>query len=277
VVEKTIKSAVLSTRNATHLFEEAFFFSDQTFVHPTAIIGENVTLEDNVKIGPFCTVIGNVTIKSGTRLHPHATIGFPAQAKGVYKSLGTIVIGTNCEIREFATIHASRFQDGATTIGNNCYIMNYAHVGHDCTLEDNVKLVNHASLGGHTYLEHDAYIMAGSATHQFCRVGQFTALAPFSGIRQDVPPFCLLSGQPARFYGLNLVGLKRAGFSGTTISALKHVTKLFYSDMLDANTIITRADNEAWGQDEAVHTFLAFIQASTRGISRRLRSEDVQP
>lgn len=251
-------------------FEEAFFHSSETYIHPTAIVGEHVKLGSNVKVGPFCVIVGNVTIGDNTRLHAHVTIGFPGQVTGLLESLGSIHIGKNCEIREFVTIHAARTAQGSTRIGNNCYLMNFAHVSHDGVLEDNVTLINNASLGGHTHIEKNAIVMANSATHQFSRIGQFTALAPFSGIRQDLPPFCLFSGQPAHFYGLNLIGLKRAGFSRESIYALKHVTKLFYQEKLPLEAITTLADQEpTWGSDAAVKTFLHFIANSSRGVSKK--------
>jgi len=250
-------------------FEEAFFNLNQTYIHPTAIIGDNVILEDNVKIGPYCVVVGNVIIKSGTRLHAHVVIGFPAQNIGTQYSLGALEIGKNCEIREFATIHASKYPHGKTIIGDNCYIMSYAHVSHDCVLENNVTLINSVNLGGHTHIEKNVIIMANSATHQFCRIGQFTALAPFSGIRQDLPPFCIFNGQPAGFAGLNLIGLKRAGLSQENINGLKHVTKLLYQDKLLLSVIEAQAACESWGQDTYVQYFIAFVKNSSRGVSRK--------
>jgi UDP-N-acetylglucosamine acyltransferase len=251
-------------------FEEAFFSSTQTYIHPTAIIGSQVKLGNNVKIGPFCTVIGNVTIGDNTRLHANVNIGFPGQVLGLKDSIGSITIGNNCELREFVTIHGSRNKDGATKIGNNCYLMNFAHVSHDGVLEDNVTLINNVSLGGHTHIEKNAIVMANSASHQFCRIGQYTALAPFSGIRQDLPPYCLFSGQPARFYGLNVIGLRRAGISRDSINALKHVTKLFFQDKLSLDEIYAQAQtDQTWGNDQYVHVFLSFIKNSSRGVSRK--------
>lgn len=251
-------------------FEEAFFSSQSTYVHPTAIIGDKVTLGENVKIGPNCIVIGNTTIGDNTRLYSSVTVGFPAQVLGLTESHGTISIGRDCEIREFVTIHAARAPGGKTEVGNNCYLMNYCHISHDCILEDNVTMVNNVQLGGHTHVENHAFLMASAATHQFCRIGQFTALAPFSGIRQDVPPFCLFNGQPAAFSGLNLIALKRSGMTSEAINSLKHVSKLFYQDKLSLEIIKDLAQKEhEWGSNPSVLTFIKFIEQSTRGVSRK--------
>ena len=254
-------------------FEGAFFHSSETYVHPTAIVGEHVSLGKGVKIGPFCTVVGNTTIGDGTRLHGHVTVGMPAQVVGVLQNHGKISIGQNCELREFVTVHAARTETGQTRIGDSCYLMHYAHVSHDSVVGNNVVLNPNVNLGGHTEVEDRAVVMTGSATHQFCRIGTLTALAPFSGIRQDIPPFCMFNGKPAAFFGLNVIGLKRNGAGRDNINALKHVTKLFYQDKLPQQAILDAAAVEpTWGHDPFVKQFLAFIISSSRGISRRCGS-----
>lgn len=251
-------------------FEEAFFHSSETYVHPTAVVGKQVTLSKGVKIGPFCTVIGRTFIGDNTRLHAHVTIGFPGQVVGITESLGTITIGSNCDLREFVTVHAARTNEGATVIGNNTYIMHYSHIAHDAVIGNHVVINPNVNLGGHTIVEDRAIIMTGSATHQFCRIGTFTALSPFSGIRQDLPPFCIFSGKPAGFFGLNAIGLKRNGFSAASINALKHVTKLFYQEKLPLQSILQTSQAEpTWGADEHVQQFLTFVTNSSRGVSRR--------
>jgi UDP-N-acetylglucosamine acyltransferase len=252
-------------------FEDAFFKGSETFIHPTAVVGSSVKLAPNVKIGPFCVVVGTTSIGANTRLHAYVSVGLPGQVTGLKDSLGTIEIGAHCELREFVSIHASRTATGSTKIGNNCYLMNFAHASHDVVLEDNVTLINNVSLGGHVHIEKNAIVMAHSASHQFCRIGMYAGLAPMSGIRQDLPPFCLYSGRPAGFYGLNLIGLKRGGFSRESINALKHVTKLFFQDKLSLEKIDELALSEpAWGSDQHVATFINFIKSSQRGVSRRV-------
>lgn len=259
----------IEAKKGASAFEEAFFNLNETYIHPTAIIGNDVELGQNVKIGPFCVVLGKTKIGDGTRLHANVSIGFPAQNIGTKASLGIIQIGQNCEFREFSSLHASKYEDGQTTVGNNCYVMNYSHIAHDCIVENNVTLINNVSLGGHTHVENNAFLMAYSATHQFCRVGQFTAIAPFSGARQDLPPFCLFNEQPAAYAGLNVIALKRAGFSFESIDALRHVTKLFYNQKNFLSKIKEFAAKESWGNDPHVQHFIKFIEASKRGVSMR--------
>jgi UDP-N-acetylglucosamine acyltransferase len=255
-----------STKAST--FEEAFFCLHDTYVHPTAIVGSHVELDKNVKIGPHCILMGNVFVGSGSRLHANVIVGTPAQTLETKKSFGKIIIKKNCEIREFVTIHASRYTHGETIVGNNCYLMNFSHVSHDSILEDQVTLVNNVSLGGHTYVEKNAILMAGTATHQFCRIGRCAALAPFSAIRQDLPPFCLFNGKPAAFAGLNMVGLRRNGLKLENIAALKSVTRLFYQKKNSFDKIENQALREPWGNDIYVQEFMKFIKSSKRGVSR---------
>jgi UDP-N-acetylglucosamine acyltransferase len=268
-----VNDNIIKAKRGASGFEEAFFHSNDTYIHPSAIVGDNVELGNNVKVGPFCVIAGNVKIGDNTRLHANVMVGFPAQNIGTKESYGNIEIGQNCELREFVTIHASKYPDGLTKIGNSCYIMNYSHVSHDSILEDNVTLINNVSLGGHSYIEKNAFLMAYAATHQFCRVGTFTAVAPFSGARQDLPPFCLFNEQPAAYAGLNIIALKRAGFSSETINALKHVTKLFYNEKMFITKIKEIVANEPWGNNPQVQHFLNFIENSKRGVSMRAVSD----
>ena len=274
-------SASLHPFDLNESFEASFFNPEVTYIHPTAIIGKNVTLETGVKIGPYCVIVGNVTIGKGTRLHSHVTIGFPAQDTGTYESIGTIKIGNHCEIREFATIHASKKNNNPmlsndTVIGDNCYIMSYAHVSHNCVLENNVVLTNNAALAGFSYLEQHVRLMAYTGVHQYCRIGKYSVIAPFSGTRQDVPPFCMLNGLPGVFSGLNRVGLRRVGYDSTSINALNTITKLFYTKKLLLPELEAELATQGILELEVIQDFLSFVKKSERGVSRKSTFESVE-
>jgi UDP-N-acetylglucosamine acyltransferase len=251
-------------------FEEGFFNLEKTYIHPTSIIGKNVTIADNVKIGPFSTIVGNISIDSGSRIHGYTSIGMPAQDTNTCQSLGKITIGKNCEIREFVTIGAPLKNDGTTYIGNNCYIMNFSHIAHDVTLEQNVILINNVNLAGHVHIEKHCMLMANTAIHQFCRVGAYSALAPFSGMRQDITPFSLFNGTPGKFAGLNVIGLRRSGFSPEERGHIKTVTKLFFQEKLSIDKIkeITEQDDQL-KNSTPVKQFVEFVKNSSRGIPRK--------
>ncbi|MBD3273522.1 acyl-ACP--UDP-N-acetylglucosamine O-acyltransferase [Candidatus Dependentiae bacterium] len=266
---KTLKKSLI--KNHLNQFEEDFFNSKKTYIHPSAIVGKNVQLGNNVKIGPFSVLTGNIEIADNSVIHSHVSIGSPAQNLETSNSLGKIKIGKNVRIREFSRVGASKFENGQTTIGDNCYIMSYCHVGHDVTLEKNVTLINNVNLGGHVHVGKNAFLMANTAAHQFCRIGEYCSLAPYSAIRQDLPPYCMFSGLPAKFFGLNLIALKRAKFSRESINAIKHVAKLFYQDKFLLKDIINKAKEEiSWGNNNFVKNFLNFIENSNRGVSRKI-------
>ena len=270
IQEKTVDIKREKIEKKASSFEEAFFNLKTTYVHPTAVIGDHVTLEEGVKIGPGCVIIGNVHIGAHTSLYAHVSVGFPGQVLGLSQSHGTIKIGSNCTLREFVTVHAPRHAEGSTRIGNNCYIMNYSHVGHDCHIHDNVTMINNVNLGGHTVVESHAFLMANAASHQFCRIGSYASIAPFSATRQDLPPYCLFDGRPTRFAGLNIIALKRALFSPQAINALKHVAKLFFQDKLPFATIKEHVQHdESLSSTPSVQHFMQFIEKSERGESRQ--------
>ena len=210
-------------------FEEVFFNSNsEVFIHQTSYVGPQVQLDANVKIGPFCTIVGEVNIGSGTRLYGNVSIGMPAEDRNTFIPQGLITIGKQCHIREFVSINASKYPDGKTIIGDNCYIMNFCYISHDAILESSVTLINGVNLGGHTYLENNVTMMANSATHQFCRIGEYSALSAYSATSQDIPPFCLMNGIRASFFNINRISLKRNDFSQENINCIKKITKLFF-------------------------------------------------
>jgi Acyl-[acyl carrier protein]--UDP-N-acetylglucosamine O-acyltransferase len=252
-------------------FDKSFFIEPGTFIHPTAIVGKNVFLGENVKIGPYSLLTGNITIDSGTRIHGFSTIGMPAQDINTKLPLGKVEIGKNCEIREFVTISSPKVDANTTSIGDNCYVMNFSHVAHDVVLEHNVTLINSVNLGGHVHVGHHTMLMANSAIHQFCKVGPYCALAPFSGMRQDLPPFCMFDGAPGKFAGLNVVALKRAKISTEDLNNIKHVTKLFFQDKLPIEAIesqLGELHNNVYVQE-----FMNFVKNSPRGITRKTRGD----
>lgn len=269
----------------SNTFEKGFFCSEDTYVHHTSILGPNVSLGKNVKIGPYCTVIGNVSIGSNTKIYQNVCIGFPAQDVGTSQPLGKIEIGENCNIREFTTIHSSKKNNGVTFIGNNCYIMNFCHIAHDVVMGNNVILINNVNIGGHSIVQDGVMLMANSAVHQFCKIGRLSCLTPYSGTRQDLPPFCMFAGQPGKFSGLNTVALKRASIPGESIDAIKHVSKLFYQDKisiekiknLDSTNLDSKTENESGFtesglKDSYAREFLDFLINSERGVSRKVFS-----
>ncbi|MGD1997632.1 MAG: hypothetical protein PVJ92_01815 [Candidatus Dependentiae bacterium] len=248
--------------------EHAFFSAAGTYIHPTAYVGPQVSLGENVKIGPYSLITGDVTIDDDAHIYGHVVIGSTAQDAHTHRPMGKVIIGEKSVIREFATIDAPKSEDGITRLGAHNYCMHFAHIAHDVTTGDHVTLTNNAQIAGHAIIEDHVLIMAHAAVHQRCRIGTYSALAPFSGCRQDIPPFCLFAHQPAAYAGLNRVKLKRMQLSSESINALKRVAGLFYQEKLPLKEIQSICMTESWGTDQYAQSFIQFIADSRRGISR---------
>ncbi|MDW7972354.1 MAG: acyl-ACP--UDP-N-acetylglucosamine O-acyltransferase [Thermodesulfovibrio sp.] len=255
-------------------------------IHKTAIVSPKAEIDKEVFIGPYCIIGDNVKIGRGTRLinhvqiegiteigenciiYPFTTIGFPPQDIK-YKGEPTgVKIGNNNIIREYVTIHrASVSGDGWTEIGDGNFIMAYVHIAHDCKIGNHVIMANLATLAGHVEVEDFAFIGGLVAVHQFTRIGAYAMIGGFSGVGQDVPPFTMASGPRAKLYGLNLVGLKRRGFSDETINILKKAYKILFRDKLQLKEAIEKVKRELPQIPEIIH-LLEFIEKNKRGICR---------
>jgi UDP-N-acetylglucosamine acyltransferase len=263
-------------------------------IHETAIIGEGVELGEGVTIGPYCligdgvrigkgtTIANNVVIEGDTeigedcRIFPFATIGLPPQDVKYGGEPTGVKIGNRNVIREFITIHrGSVGGDGFTRIGDGNFLMAYVHIAHDCRIGDNVIMANAATLGGHVEIEDNAVLSGFAAVHQFARVGALAMVSGLSGVVQDIPPFTLASGPRARLYGLNLVGLKRQGFSSETISELKKAYRILFRDNTSMKEAVRKVQAELPYTEEIAH-LLDFINKNRRGIARAARKAEAE-
>ncbi len=255
-----------------------------TDIHPTAIIDEKVEIGANVKIGPYVNIKSNVTIGDNTVIEPNAYIGsytkigkncriFPSAVLGTIPQdlkfkgeFSELIIGDNTTIREFCMINrGTKGGGGVTKIGNNNLIMAYVHIAHDCILGDNVIVANAVQFAGHVIVEDNAVIGGMTAIHQFVRIGKFAMIGGMSGIAQDIAPFCLAAGNRATLHGLNLVGLKRAGFSNEEIERLKEAYKVIFKSKLRFEEAYERLRNSP--SKNVIH-MIEFLKGSSRGFVR---------
>jgi UDP-N-acetylglucosamine acyltransferase len=255
-------------------------------IHPTAVVNPKADIDSSVEIGPYAIIRENVTIGAGTVIGPHAviepfvTIGpnceiFQFAAVGAipqsmkFKGEKTYVkIGRETIIREFATIHrGTGFGGGITEIGEKCFIMAYAHIAHDCRLGREVVLANNATLGGHITIGDHATLGGLVAIHQFVHVGDFAFIGGLSGVPKDVPPYVIAAGPRIKLHGINIVGLKRHGFSDNAISLLKKTYRLIFRIGLTLNEAVERVRAEVDQIPEVVN-FVNFITSSQRGVTR---------
>lgn len=254
---------------------------NNSFVHPNAKIGANVVIE------PFCYIAENVEIGDGCHIGPHVTIYdyvkmgkncqvFPGAAIGAIpqdlkfsNEISHVEIGDNVMIRECATIHRGTAASGkgTTKIGNNTLIMAYAHVAHDCNVGNHVILVSYVGLAGETDVDDWAIIGGASAAHQFSKIGTHAMLSGGSMIGKDVPPYALAGKRPLSFCGVNIVGLRRRGFTNDQIENIRSIYRVIYLEGLNVTDACKKIETEFPDTPEK-KIILDFIAASKRGIIR---------
>jgi UDP-N-acetylglucosamine acyltransferase len=255
-------------------------------IHPTAIIASGAEVDEDTHIGPFCIIREGVHIRKGTKLisnaniegnteigenciiYPFTSIGLPPQDLKYKGEKTGVKIGDNNIIREYITIHrASIGGDGVTTVGDNNFLMAYVHIAHDCKIGNSVNMANVATLAGHVVVEDHAVIGGLVAIHQFTRIGAYAMVGGFSGVNQDIPPYTITSGTPAKLFGLNSIGLKRHGFSDQTISELKKAYKMLFREKRTLKDAIKKIQEDLPYTEEIKH-LIEFVQKNKRGICR---------
>ena len=257
-------------------------------IHPSAIIHEGALIADGVEIGPYVVIGNHVSIGNGTKIGPHTVIGDwteigennqifhmasvgPASQDLKYRGEECWTrIGNNNIIREFATIHRGTVTGiSETVIGNGNLFMAYSHVAHDCRIGNGIVMANAATLAGHVTVEDNVILGGLVAVHQFTTIGTHVMVGGGTLIGLDIPPYMIatLGKREDKLRGLNLVGLKRRGFSDDTISKLKKAYKALFMAGLKLPEAIARVRSEIVGCPE-VEYLLAFIERSERGITR---------
>ncbi|HSV28957.1 MAG TPA: acyl-ACP--UDP-N-acetylglucosamine O-acyltransferase [Candidatus Omnitrophota bacterium] len=217
-------------------------------IHPSAIVDPNARVADSATIGPFCVVgpdvelgdnvelishvavAGRTTIGEGTRIFPFASIGHQPQDLKYHGEPSTLEIGKNNQIREYVTMQPGTEGGGMVTrVGDNCLFMASAHVAHDCILGNNVIMANNATLAGHVVVGEFAFLGGLSAVHQFVRIGKHAMIGGMSGVEADVIPFGMVIGNRAHLNGLNIIGLRRRGFTRDEIHTLRNAYRLLFA------------------------------------------------
>lgn len=257
-------------------------------IHPTSIISSDVKLDDEVEIGPYCNIQGHVKIGSGTLVESHVTIGSrygiveigknnhiaPGAVIGgppqdiSYKAEPTkLIIGDNNVIREFTTLNiATSKGSGATVIGNNCYLMAYAHVGHDCKIGNNVIIANNTNFAGHCYVEDNVTIGGVCGFTQFTRIGKYAFIASSSVSNKDILPFSKAQGNWALIRATNKVGLLRKGFSKEEVTNIHKAIRIVIMGSATLEEAYNRIESECTPSENITY-LINFIKNSKRGIA----------
>lgn len=232
-------------------------------IHPTAIVHPNANIDRGVEIGPYCIVGENVSIGRGSvlqahvvingwttigedsKIFPFATIGAASQDKKYLGERAYTRVGSRTIVREYVSIQRATGEDQVTAVGDDCLFLAYVHIAHNCTIGNSVTMSNLAQLAGHCIIEDHALIGGATALHQFTRVGSYAMVGGASRLTRDVPPFFLVSGNPAEPYGLNSVGLRRAEFSAEERAEIKKFYKILYGSKLNLSQAIEMMKAEA--------------------------------
>lgn len=252
---------------------------EQPFVsiHPEAKIGKNVEIgpftfiDKDVEIGDGTKIMANVTILEGARIgkncviFPNAVISAIPQDLKFRGEKTTAVIGDNTTIRECVTINRGTASKGTTIVGSNCLIMAYVHVAHDCVVGNNIILGNTTQLAGEVEVDDWAIVSGGTLVHQFTRIGSHVMIQGGSRIGKDVPPYAMAGRDPLAYCGLNLVGLRRRGFSNEKIEEIQNIYRTLYMSGLNVSQAIAKI-KETFAETEERKVVLDFLEGSERGI-----------
>lgn len=237
-------------------------------VAPFAVIGPKAILGDGVKVSSHVVISGRTTIGARTRIWPFASIGTEPQDLKFGGEDAELICGEDNMFREYVNISIGTDGGGGkTVIGSKNLLMVNTHIAHDCIIGDECIIANGVSLAGHVEVGHKAVLGGHSAVHQFSKVGDLAMLAGGSIVVQDVPPYCTVSGNHASSSGLNLTGLRRAGFKREMISEVKAMYKLLYRSNLTVDDAIIQM-RETLSDSEPLNAFISFLQNSTRGVCR---------
>ena len=237
-------------------------------IGPYSVIGADVVIGAGTWIGPHVVINGPTRIGVGNKIFQFASLGDAPQDKKYKGEVTRLTIGDRNVIRECATVNRGTLQGGGVTrIGDDNLLMAYVHVAHDCQLGNQIVLSNVATLGGHVEIG-DFAIMGGlSAVHQFTRVGAHSFIGNNAAVTRDVPPYVLAVGQPAAPHSINVVGLKRRGFTDAQIRNLKHAYRILYRSRLKLDAALSQLEVVALTQDE-IKPLVEFIKHSSRSIVR---------
>ena len=249
------------------------------YVHPAAkiapsvVIDPFVTIDANVEIGEGTRICSNVTILEGARIGRNCTI-FPGAIIGAipqdlkFRGEDTLaIIGDNTTIRECVTVNRGTAARGRTTVGNNCLIMAYSHVAHDCAVGDNVIISNATQLAGEVVVDNFAVIGGGTLVHQFCHIGPHVMIQGGALVNKDIPPYVKAAREPISYAGINSIGLRRRNFSNDTIRDIQEIYRYLYLSGLNVSDAVERIEAELPATKERDEIIL-FVRNAKRGNIR---------
>lgn len=248
-----------------------------SLISKKAKIGKNViindfsVIQDDVVIGDNTEIASNVLIADGARISSNVKIHHGAAISGIPQDLKfggeitTLEIGEGTVVREFATLNRATNHSKKTIIGKNCFIMAYAHVAHDCKIGDEVIIANSVQMGGHVSIDDKTILGGGVVIHQFTKIGSYVMVGGGFRVVKDLPPYILAGGYPLKFEGINIIGLKRRGFSSNQIDSIRKAYDLIYNSEYNFGDAVKKIKDEFEITNE-IKNIVSFIETSERGI-----------
>lgn len=261
------------------------------YIHETAVVSPGAHIEKNVEIGPYSVIGEHVEIEEGTKIGPHvvisgwthigrdckifqgSSIGEDPQDLKFKGEKSYTIIGDRTTIREGVTIHRATGEGEETRVGNDCLLMALTHVAHNCVVGNHVIMSNVASLAGHAVVEDRVVIGGMAGVHQFVKIGRNAMVGGMAKLTQDVVPYTIVDGHPAKVVGLNAVGISRAGIPQASRRAIKQAYKLLYRSGLTLKQAINLIEQEVDNCEEVEH-LLRFLRNAERGICRERRDRE---
>ena len=255
-------------------------------IHSSAHVDPHAQLADDVVVGPGAVIEDGVTVGRGCQLGPHAVLhrgttlgadvyvavgaalgGLPQDLKFTGGDSG-VFVGDRTKVREYVTVHRCVAPGAVTRVGADCLLMATSHVAHECILGDHVMLANGVVMAGHVTIGDGTFVSGNVQIHQFTRLGRLALIGGGSKVLRDVLPFCVADGHPARLFGVNLVGLRRAGFDSTQIRAIREVYRVLFTSKLKVHAALDRLDELESNGNAVSAELAAFVRGSERGLMR---------
>ena len=255
-------------------------------IHPAAHVDSEAELADDVIVGPGAVIERGVRIGRGCQIGPHAVVHRGTTLnEEVYVSVGAVIggvpqdlkfkggasgveIGPRTAIREYVTVHRCSTPGAVTRVGAECMLMATSHVAHDCTLGDRVVLANGANLGGHVTIGDAVFVSGHAQIHQFIRVGTLVMIGGGSKVIKDLPPYCVADGHPARLFGVNVTGLRRAGLGVEEIGQIKEAYRVLFASGVKLQDALATLDMLGSDGNSRGAELAVFVRKSERGIAR---------
>jgi len=249
------------------IIESNVTIGENVIIGPYSWIKENVTIGDNCEIGSHVVLCPGTHLSKECKVFHHAVLGEAPQDLKFGGEETSVEIGERTVIREFVTVNRGTKAHWKTVIGSDCLIMAYVHIAHDCIVGNNVIMANATNISGHVEIQDWAIIGGMVGIHQFVKIGQHSLIGGHYRVTKDVPPYIISAGEPLRFEGLNIIGLRRRGFSSDTVRHLKKAYKLIYNSQYNVSDAVKKILEDKKSPAE-VKNIVDFIKNSDRGIIR---------